>query len=351
MTGIQREVIYKNQKYLSLKEAERITGISRYLIKKHCIFLNKTGKDRCIKCNESGVVYKNLLQCREHLKGFISHTNIINILKGRKKSCNGLSFCYTYDIESKIKVLPEIKHKKYWYTDGINNIFEQECPKGFRKGRTLFSKNNEFVSSLIFKLSERCNLLYLKRYLNICSRGYDRGLKKERGFHIHHIIPKSLSKSDNSTNLTKLTYREHYLAHYLLYKAFPSPKTAYCWINMNTLNRSKYLNSRLFSKTQEGAYKKRSESGYGVKVSESKKNAQKKLSPTEKERISIATKEAMKKVPREKLCLRKNYMWIKNPFTKENKSWLKEKPLPEGWIKGRFRIGNQGINFLSKNRT
>lgn len=37
----------------------------------------------------------------------------------------------------------------------------------------------------------------------------------------HHIIPRSLGGSDDPVNLIRLTYREHFLAHWLLVKMFP----------------------------------------------------------------------------------------------------------------------------------
>jgi len=38
----------------------------------------------------------------------------------------------------------------------------------------------------------------------------------------HHIIPRSMGGSDLSNNLIKLTAREHFIAHWLLWKAYPS---------------------------------------------------------------------------------------------------------------------------------
>jgi hypothetical protein len=50
-------------------------------------------------------------------------------------------------------------------------------------------------------------------------------LKKEKGFNLHHIIPKSLGGSDEETNLIKLTIREHYIAHLILWKGCGGPMT------------------------------------------------------------------------------------------------------------------------------
>ena len=44
----------------------------------------------------------------------------------------------------------------------------------------------------------------------------NRGLESEKGFEIHHILPKSLGGTNDSYNLVKLTYFEHVIAHYLL---------------------------------------------------------------------------------------------------------------------------------------
>jgi hypothetical protein len=34
----------------------------------------------------------------------------------------------------------------------------------------------------------------------------------------HHVVPKSLGGSDDRSNIVKLTYREHFLIHWLLIK-------------------------------------------------------------------------------------------------------------------------------------
>lgn len=39
-------------------------------------------------------------------------------------------------------------------------------------------------------------------------------------YEVHHIQPRSLDGSDDPENLVKLTYREHYLAHWLLSKMY-----------------------------------------------------------------------------------------------------------------------------------
>lgn len=62
---------------------------------------------------------------------------------------------------------------------------------------------------------------YHKTYITLIEKGKNRELVKEKGYEIHHIIPKSVGGSNNQSNLVKLTYREHFIAHVLLTKLYP----------------------------------------------------------------------------------------------------------------------------------
>lgn len=60
-------------------------------------------------------------------------------------------------------------------------------------------------------------LRYKKIYDSLIAKAVSRD--HEKGVHeIHHIVPISLSGSNNKSNLVSLTYREHFLAHWLLTK-------------------------------------------------------------------------------------------------------------------------------------
>ena len=53
----------------------------------------------------------------------------------------------------------------------------------------------------------------------------------------HHIIPRCIGGSDEPDNLVRLTLREHFLAHWLLWKAYPkSWKLASAFLQMNNKN-------------------------------------------------------------------------------------------------------------------
>ena len=60
---------------------------------------------------------------------------------------------------------------------------------------------------------------HFSRYIKFIESRPKRGLKKETEFHIHHILPKSMGGTSKD-NLIKLTYREHYIAHLILWKCY-----------------------------------------------------------------------------------------------------------------------------------
>ena len=61
---------------------------------------------------------------------------------------------------------------------------------------------------------------YTKHYELLISRAKERELNEY--VEMHHIIPKCLSGDDKKSNIVKLTPREHFTAHLLLVKMYPS---------------------------------------------------------------------------------------------------------------------------------
>lgn len=61
---------------------------------------------------------------------------------------------------------------------------------------------------------------YQKHYDTLIERAHTRELKgySEK----HHIIPKTIGGTDDKDNLVRLTAREHFIAHILLVKIYPS---------------------------------------------------------------------------------------------------------------------------------
>lgn len=66
---------------------------------------------------------------------------------------------------------------------------------------------------------------------------------------IHHIIPKCLGGSDHPENLVRLTARQHYLTHWLLYKMHKTSSLVHAWHSMSRVGKgqsTRTINSHLF---------------------------------------------------------------------------------------------------------
>lgn len=81
---------------------------------------------------------------------------------------------------------------------------------------------------------------YLENYKKLISSRFL--LKEERlkltsrndhYYELHHILPRSLGGTDSANNLIWLTYREHFIAHMMLYKIYGGPMLKALCIMMN----------------------------------------------------------------------------------------------------------------------
>lgn len=74
---------------------------------------------------------------------------------------------------------------------------------------------------------------YQAVYDNLIRTRKDRVLVADMYYEKHHILPKSLGGSDFPENLVKLTAREHYLAHLLLWKIHGTDEMFYAFFMMS----------------------------------------------------------------------------------------------------------------------
>lgn len=141
--------------------------------------------------------------------------------------------------------------------------------------------------------------------------------KEESGkIETHHILPRSCGGTDDPENLVNLYAKEHFMAHYYLWKMHENDEFKYQLLNafwmMCTMN----------STSQDRSYQEY------VKMSEEYQEA----------RIQFA-KYVSKTVP-DKLRGNNNgmckFMWIRNPETKEFKVYPRNMPIPLGWEAGLF---------------
>lgn len=113
---------------------------------------------------------------------------------------------------------------------------------------------------------------YLKHYQFLIERAKTR--EEPEFFEKHHITPRCLGGSDSSSNIVKLTPREHFIAHLLLWKIHPEHQgLSFAVVMMGKRNNRKYgflkkvASEQNIAKTPEEK-KKRSErmkgNSYGV---------------------------------------------------------------------------------------
>ena len=71
-------------------------------------------------------------------------------------------------------------------------------------------------------------------------------------YEIHHIIPKCLGGTDGNINLIKLSTRQHFVAHWMLWKAYMTQGLAYAFfmmmvVNKNHVGRTRRINSKTYA--------------------------------------------------------------------------------------------------------
>lgn len=110
---------------------------------------------------------------------------------------------------------------------------------------------------------------YKKIYDQLVEKAKPRGLDKsvvDYYTEIHHIIPRSLGGDNSEENLVMLSGREHYIAHMLLWKAYPK-EAALKYAAMMMSNRAVCkVNSHVYAYLKEDFAKTVSETKRGKRV-------------------------------------------------------------------------------------
>lgn len=89
---------------------------------------------------------------------------------------------------------------------------------------------------------------YSIHYQNLISSRKTRQREEDRYYERHHILPVSMGGSDNEDNLVWLTGREHFIAHWLLWRIHRNRQTAFAFFCMqNWKNKKKQGNNRCTS--------------------------------------------------------------------------------------------------------
>jgi len=73
---------------------------------------------------------------------------------------------------------------------------------------------------------------YIRIYNQIINKAKNRIIQDLQYYENHHIIPKCMGGSNKKDNLVKLTAREHFICHWLLFKEYKTSKLAHAWFMM-----------------------------------------------------------------------------------------------------------------------
>jgi len=86
---------------------------------------------------------------------------------------------------------------------------------------------------------------YNKLYSRFIESKRSRPVIKELGYEVHHIQPKSLGGKNTKSNLVKLTYREHYIAHRILVKMYKGKNRYKMRFALLAMNRSRFRHKKI----------------------------------------------------------------------------------------------------------
>ena len=149
---------------------------------------------------------------------------------------------------------------------------------------------------------------------------------------VHHIIPVCLGGDNSKNNLVKLSARQHFIAHHLLYKIHKTPKLCFAWYNMCRVGKAqeaRTINSKHFAKVKAIRSKVMSETSKGsdnhffnkfhtekTKLKISEANRGRKRTDEHKAAISLAAKRPKSEEHKRKIG-RKGFIMLQNIHTLE----------------------------------
>ena len=92
------------------------------------------------------------------------------------------------------------------------------------------------------------NLHYLNRYNKFIDALKEQAI--DGYYELHHIIPKSSGGSNDKSNLIALTARQHYIAHWLLWKTYGG-NLSRAFFMMSSVGRYQRVNSKTYDKARK----------------------------------------------------------------------------------------------------
>lgn len=138
-------------------------------------------------------------------------------------------------------------------------------------------------------LYQPMNQHYLNRYLKFIDALKNQSIDgySEK----HHIMPRSMGGGDEPSNIIVLTLRQHYIAHWMLWKAYGG-KMAVAFDYMNGIKKYGYrLTGRTIKLLSQDVSKRRSERQVSAETRKKQRLAKlgRKLSPEHIEKVRLAS--------------------------------------------------------------
>ena len=102
----------------------------------------------------------------------------------------------------------------------------------------------------IYRLPNPKSSHYLTRYIKFITFA-KKSVVSDKYIESHHILPQSMGGSNDDDNLVKLSARQHYLAHWMLWKAYKSKEMTFAFFSMSNQSnqyqgRTCRINSRIY---------------------------------------------------------------------------------------------------------
>jgi len=102
----------------------------------------------------------------------------------------------------------------------------------------------------IYQLPDPKSTHYLNRYIKFITFA-KKSAVGDKYVESHHILPQSMGGLNDNDNLVKLSARQHYLAHWMLWKAYKSKEMTFAFFSMSNQSnqyqgRNRRINSRIY---------------------------------------------------------------------------------------------------------
>ncbi len=106
---------------------------------------------------------------------------------------------------------------------------------------------------------------YQWHYDRLISTRKEREMEKGKHYEKHHILPRSMGGSDDESNLVYLTAREHFLAHWFLWRIHRNRKMALAFSMMKRSNskQSRITSSRAYEEIRSALSETNKGNKYG----------------------------------------------------------------------------------------